>query len=170
MHEEFNALTKQHTWDVVPKSEGVNVIRCMWLFHHKYRVETQLDFRCSTSDSSLFIFHSGAYTAYLLLYVDDIVLTTSSHDLRNRILSQLKDEFSMTDLGKLSYFLGISMQRNPNSTFLCQKKYAEDIMQHANMTQCKPIATPVDTNSKHSSSDGSPIADITLYRSLAGAL
>ncbi|GKD05800.1 ribonuclease H-like domain-containing protein [Tanacetum coccineum] len=54
----------------------------------------------------------GADTAYLLLYVDDIVLTASSSDLLQQIITSLHAEFSMTDLGSLNYFLGISVTRN----------------------------------------------------------
>ena len=43
MNEEFDALTKQRTWDLVPKPEGVNIIRCMWLFKHKYRENGDLE-------------------------------------------------------------------------------------------------------------------------------
>lgn len=43
MNEEFNAFIKQHTWDLVPKPEGVNVIRCLWLFRHKYRNTCELE-------------------------------------------------------------------------------------------------------------------------------
>lgn len=42
MHEEFDALTKHHTWDLVPKIEWVNIICCLWLFHHKYRNTSEL--------------------------------------------------------------------------------------------------------------------------------
>ncbi|GJY04698.1 ribonuclease H-like domain-containing protein [Tanacetum coccineum] len=56
------------------------------------------------TDSSLFIFHKGPDAAYLLLYVDDIILTTSSTLLLQRIISSLHAEFAMTDLGPLNYF------------------------------------------------------------------
>ncbi|GJT70854.1 ribonuclease H-like domain-containing protein [Tanacetum coccineum] len=69
-------------------------------------------------------FRDGADTAYLLLYVDDIVLTASSSDLLQQIITSLHAEFSMTDLGSLNYFLGISVTRNASGMFLSQQKYA----------------------------------------------
>ncbi|GJV47227.1 ribonuclease H-like domain-containing protein [Tanacetum coccineum] len=62
----------------------------------------------SKTDSSLFIFQKGPDTAYLLLYVDDIILTASSTSLLQRIISSLHAEFAMTDIVPLNYFLGIS--------------------------------------------------------------
>jgi len=58
------------------------------------------------SDTSLFIYHRGTETAYLLLYVDDIVLTASSESLLRRIITSLQQEFAMKDLGALHHFLG----------------------------------------------------------------
>nr|GEV64841.1 ribonuclease H-like domain-containing protein [Tanacetum cinerariifolium] len=56
-------------------------------------------------DSSLFIFHNGPDTCDLLLYVDDIILTAFSTSLLQRIISLLHEEFAMTNLGPLNYFL-----------------------------------------------------------------
>ncbi|XP_021749530.1 uncharacterized protein LOC110715275 [Chenopodium quinoa] len=108
--------------------------------------------------------------AYLLLYVDDIILTTSSDRLRAGIISQLQTEFPMTDLGPLSYFLGIAVTRTPSYLLLSQEKYAQEILERAGMGSCKPTATPVVTKSKLSAEAGPPFRDPTLYRSLAGAL
>ena len=57
-----------------------------------------LGFTEAKSDTSLFIYRRGDETAYLLLYVDDIVLTTSSQQLLQRVIS-LQQEFAMKDLG-----------------------------------------------------------------------
>ncbi|GKD98542.1 ribonuclease H-like domain-containing protein [Tanacetum coccineum] len=129
----------------------------------------RVGFHHSRCDSSLFIYRQGADTAYLLLYVDDIVLTASSSDLLQQIITSLHAEFSMTDLGSLNYFLGISVTRNASGMFLSQQKYATEVLDRAGMLNCKPCRTPVDTDSKLSA-DGAPISDSTLYRSLAGAL
>nr|KYP39517.1 hypothetical protein KK1_039171 [Cajanus cajan] len=64
--------------------------------------------------------------AYLLLYVDDIILTASSDELRKSIISLLSLEFAMKDLGHLSYFLGINVTRHASGLFLSQRiKYIE---------------------------------------------
>ncbi|XP_021730593.1 uncharacterized protein LOC110697532 [Chenopodium quinoa] len=79
--------------------------------------------------------------AYLLLYVDDIILATSSDRLRERFISQLQTKFPMSDLDPLSYFLGIAV-----------------------------TPTPIDTKSKPSANARPPFWDPTLYCSLADAL
>jgi hypothetical protein len=129
----------------------------------------QLGFAEAKSDTSLFVYRRGSETAYLLLYVDDIVLTASSADLRQRIIAALQREFSMKDLGELHHFLGMQVQRTSCGLFLSQHQYMLDILDRAGMADCKPCSTPVDINPKLSA-DGTPIADPTDFRSLAGAL
>lgn len=122
------------------------------------------------SDTSLFVFRRGAELIYLLLYVDDIVLTASSTTLLHRTITALQQEFSMKDLGDLHHFLGMQVQRRPDGLFLSQRQYMQEILDRAGMAECKPCSTPVDTCSKVSAQDGTPVSDATDFRSLAGAL
>ncbi|GKC16232.1 ribonuclease H-like domain-containing protein [Tanacetum coccineum] len=111
----------------------------------------------------------GPDTAYLLLYVDDIILTDSSTSLLQRIISLLHAEFAMTDLGPLNYFLGISAKRTTSGIFLSQTKYATEILEQAQMLNSNPCRTLIDTKKKLGP-EGSPVTNPTLYRSLAGSL
>jgi hypothetical protein len=129
-----------------------------------------IGFSQSKSDNSLFIYRKDTHMAYLLLYVDDIILTTSSNNLRKSIISRLSSEFAMKDLGPLSYFLGIAVTRHNGGLFLSQKKYADEILERAGMSSCKSCPTPVDTKPKLSVKTSTPYEDPSLYRSLAGAL
>nr|GEW06631.1 ribonuclease H-like domain-containing protein [Tanacetum cinerariifolium] len=129
---------------------------------------TRVGFHHSRCDTSLFIYHQGLDTAYLLLYVDEIVLTTSS-ELLQRIIRSLHQEFSMTDLGSFNYFLGISVTRDFSGMFSSQKKYVAEILERASMVNCNPIRNPIDTESKLGAT-GDVVSDPTLYRSLAGSL
>nr|ABA94365.1 retrotransposon protein, putative, unclassified [Oryza sativa Japonica Group] len=130
----------------------------------------QLGFTSSASDTSLFIYKDGDNIAYLLLYVDDILLTASSTSLLQHITARLHSEFAMTDLGDLHFFLGISVTRSADGLFLSQRQYAVDLLRRAGMSECHPTATPVDARCKLSAIDGAPVSDPTEYRSLAGAL
>lgn len=118
----------------------------------------------------MFIYRHGNDTAYILLYVDDIILTASSDALRKSITSLLSSEFTMKDLGPLSYFLGIAVTLHASGLFLSQKKYAEEIIKQAGMSSYSSSPTPVDTKSKLGAPLGSPDVNPTHYRSLAGAL
>ncbi|GJU21112.1 ribonuclease H-like domain-containing protein [Tanacetum coccineum] len=111
----------------------------------------------------------GKDSTYLLLYVDDIALTASSSDLLHRIISSLHQEFAMTGLGSLNYFLGISVTRDSSGMFLSREKYAVDILECDGMVYCNPSRTPVDTESKLGTT-GDVVSDPTLYWSLACSL
>lgn len=80
-------------------------------------------------------------SAYLLLYVDDIIHTASSTTMLQHIISHLDREFAMTYLGALNYFLGISAVRSLNDMFLSHKKYVTDILQRAHMMDYNPCCT-----------------------------
>ncbi|WVZ53780.1 hypothetical protein U9M48_004676, partial [Paspalum notatum var. saurae] len=129
-----------------------------------------LGFVASAFDTSLFVFKDRDNVAYLLLYVDDIVLTASSLALLRHVTDRLHAEFAMMDLGDLHHFLGISVTRSVDSLFLSQRQYASDLLQRAGMAECHSISTLVDTRAKLSATDGAPVADPTEYSSLAGAL
>jgi hypothetical protein len=107
---------------------------------------------------------------YLLLYVDDIILTTSSVALLQQIISTLKREFTMKDLGPLHHFMGVSIQHQADGLFLTQHQFALNILECAGMMDCKPILTPMDTQAKVSAEFMPPIADPTHFRGLTGAL
>jgi hypothetical protein len=129
-----------------------------------------LGFSEAKSDTSLFIYRRGTETVYLLLYVDDIVLTASSQSLLHQVITALKKEFAMKDLGALHHFLGVAVQRQKDTLCLSQRQYTLDILARHGMSDCKPCSTPVDTCAKVPAEAGPPVTDPTAFRSLAGAL
>jgi hypothetical protein len=139
-------------------------------YNHFASYIASIGFIEAKSDTSLFIYRRGEETVYLLLYVNDIVLTASTADLLQRTITALQREFAMKDLGPLHHFLGITAERRPQGLFLHQRQYAIDILERAGMSDCKPCSTPVDTQAKLSEDDGPPVTDATSYRSLTDAL
>uniref|UniRef100_A0A2N9IZ37 Reverse transcriptase Ty1/copia-type domain-containing protein n=1 Tax=Fagus sylvatica TaxID=28930 RepID=A0A2N9IZ37_FAGSY len=128
-----------------------------------------LGFSCSRADTSLFVFHQQSGIIYLLLYVDDIIITGNNSSLLDSFTHKLHSEFATKDLGSLSYFLGLEASPTPDGLFLSQLKYARDILTRAQLLDSKPVHTPM-VVSQHLSANGPLFPDPTLYRSLVGAL
>ncbi|GJS62088.1 ribonuclease H-like domain-containing protein [Tanacetum coccineum] len=169
---------------------NTNIGRCIWLFRHKYLADdtlshykaclivndsTQIEGIDVDETFSLVVkpevslwSEVGTDTAYLLPYVDDIVLTASYEIILQRIIASLHQEFFMTDLGSLNYFLGIYVMRDSLRIFLSKHMYATEILKQAHMVGCNSSRNPVDTESKLGD-DGDLVYDPTLYRSLAGS-
>nr|GEY81213.1 ribonuclease H-like domain-containing protein [Tanacetum cinerariifolium] len=98
-----------------------------------------------------------------------LAVSPSSTYLLQQVVTSLHNEFNMTDLGALNYFLGISATRHSTRLFLSQKQYAIELLARAHMTNCNSSRTPIDTDSKLGP-EGVPLQGPTLYRSLAGGL
>ena len=127
-------------------------------------------FTNSISDTSLFIYHRGETTMYLLVYVDDLILTGSNNMVVQSFVDQLGSRFSIKDLGTLSYFLCVEVASCSGDLRLTQRKYLLDILAKHNMENSKPVQTPLATTSSLRLHDGSPPADATTYRQTVGSL
>jgi hypothetical protein len=130
----------------------------------------QFGFVASTADSSLFIYKTKTTIAYLLLYVDDIVLTSNTPTFLDQLIQHLSFVFDLKDLGSLNYFLGIQVTRDSAGLHLSQAKYASNLLHKHNMFNTKPISTPCIPNTRLSLHDGAKLPDPYAYRSLVGAL
>ncbi|XP_022001435.1 uncharacterized mitochondrial protein AtMg00810-like [Helianthus annuus] len=106
---------------------------------------------------------------YLLVYVDDLILTGNQSTSITTFTRHLHSEFSIKDLGLLNYFLGLEVMHDTEGLFLTQTKYANDILDRAGLLNAKPVATPLSISDTFTT-DGTPFSDNTLYRSLVGAL
>lgn len=76
----------------------------------------------------------------------------------------------MKDLGELRYFLGIEIIRTKEGIWLSQRQYALDMLSKYGMTDCKPIAMPLDQNLKLRADAGQVLEDVTMYRKIVGSL
>jgi hypothetical protein len=92
----------------------------------------------------------------MLIYVDDIIIISSSTSATERLLHQLGNDFAVKNLGRLSYFLGIEVQHTPQGMILTQQKYIHDLLTRTNMLASKGMATPMAPTDKLVLNDGTP--------------
>ena len=122
----------------------------------------------SYADYSLFTYKKGEKFMALLIYVDDLVLTGNDDDLCAKFKVYLHTHIK--DLGPLKYFLGIEVARSKTGLFLCQRKYALEIVEECGLLGAKPTDFPMETNHKLGLASGRFLADPTQYRRMVGRL
>ncbi|KAK8706189.1 hypothetical protein V6N13_049764 [Hibiscus sabdariffa] len=81
----------------------------------------ELGFKESAADTSLFVRNADSNYTYVLGYVDDIIITGSSNESVENVISKLNSKFSLKDLDDFSFFLGIAANKLEGAMFLSQK-------------------------------------------------
>jgi hypothetical protein len=130
----------------------------------------QLGFHGSLSDTSLFIYKSKSYTMFILIYVDDIIITCSNPAEIDEFLILLQSDFAIKDLRKLNYFLGVEVIPNAHGTLLSQQRYIVDLLKRTKMLEAKPVISPMGSTTSLTAHEGESFSDVTLFRSTVGAL
>ena len=111
---------------------------------HQYLKE--LNFVQSTADPCVFIQNTIRGSTILLVWVDDIIITSSSEELMDITKSKLKERFNMKDLGEVSSFLRIDFQRTNKSITMSQSRFLKEVLTKFGYDQCKPRTTPCEFN------------------------
>lgn len=129
-----------------------------------------LGFHASCADSNLFILIHSTHVVYLLLNVDDIIITGNHASFVAEIIKLLGATFALKDLGPLSYFLGLQIEYTPTSLFVQESKYAKGLLSKFYMLDCKPCSNPCASNHHHVPFSSPLLPDPTSYKSLVGVL
>ena len=106
----------------------------------------------------------------LCLYVDDLLITGSNPLAIEKFKERLKLEFEMTDLGLLSYFLGMEFKKAKELLIMHQQKYTTDLLKRFQMMSCNPTSTPVEPSLKLVKDESEKSVDSTLFKQVVGSL
>lgn len=126
-------------------------------------------FRNTKSDSSLFVLMNKDHITFLLIYVDDIIITGSNSKFLKSFITQLNVMFALKDLGSLHYFLGVEVCRDEGGLYLKQTKYIFDLLRKFNMENVTFCPTPMVTG-RSLSEEAELMKNPTIYRRAIGAL
>jgi hypothetical protein len=109
----------------------------MFLLEHEYII--------GSVNKTLFTLKHGTDFLLVQIYVDDIIFGGSSHTLVSRFQEMMENEFQISMVGELKFFLGIQVKQTKECIFIHQAKYMKDFMKKFNMAELKPVSTPMIT-------------------------
>jgi hypothetical protein len=130
---------------------------------------TAAGFSASAHDPALFVHVSPRSRILLLLYMDDMIITSDDPEYITFVKDYLSDQFLMPDLSPLRYFLGIEISTS-EGLFLTQERYIQDLLDQASLTDHKIAETPMELNVHLTPTDGEHLEDPTRYRHIVGSL
>ncbi|XP_017980980.1 PREDICTED: uncharacterized mitochondrial protein AtMg00810-like [Theobroma cacao] len=123
------------------------------------------------NEPTLYVLNLNGFVNLLVsLYVDDLLVTGPDSYVVDDFKMKMKQEFQMTDLGEMTFFLGMEIVQKPDYICIHQTKYARELLQRFNMEACKSVDTPLTSNNKFCKNDGSGDDNGVVYRSLVGCL
>ena len=108
--------------------------------------------------------------AIVLIYVDDILISGSSTQICQAIITALGYLFLVKDLGDAKYFLGLEFHRTNDALYINQSKYIVDLLRRAKMDGAKPSSTLISTSLKLHNTSGDILPDPFQLCSLVGGL
>lgn len=107
----------------------------------------KMDFKRNRADPCLYRkVHKNGEECILLIYVDDILLVTSTTKMANEVKKQISDLFEIRDLGEVKYYLGIQINKVGNVYKVNQEKYIKELLVHFNMNDAHISKTPIDAS------------------------
>jgi hypothetical protein len=106
----------------------------------------------------------------LQIYVDDIIFGSTNHDFYEKFGKMIVNEFEMSMIRELSYFLGFQIKQLKNGTFVSQDKYIKDMLKKFSMNESKVISIPMGINGNLDSDASDNMVDQKLYHFMIGSL
>jgi hypothetical protein len=122
------------------------------------------------ADRTLFIRNQGTHKLIAQIYVDDIIFGATLDSLSHEFSKEMKQEFEMSMICELNYFLGLQVKQTTEGIFISQSKYAKDLVKRFGMDGKSRAQIPMSTSIKISSDVAGKSVDPSLYRSMIGSL
>ncbi|GKC38304.1 retrovirus-related pol polyprotein from transposon TNT 1-94 [Tanacetum coccineum] len=115
-------------------------------------------------DNTLFTKKSKSHLIIVQIYVDDIIFGSMSQNLCDDFAKIMHDEFEMSMMGELNFFLGLQIKQMEDGIFLNQSKYIKEMLKKFGLEDSKPTKTPMSTEIKLTKDDEADSVDSSKYR------
>ncbi|XP_019092310.1 PREDICTED: uncharacterized protein LOC109129124 [Camelina sativa] len=138
--------------------------------HKLNQILVELEFVRCDKEPALYRKQVNEHLLIVAVYVDDLLVTGSSLSLIREFKLKMSSRFEMSDLGKLTYYLGIEVVQESSGITLKQGRYAARILEEAGMTECNAVQVPIDSGTKLSKSMAEQSIDEQEFKRSIGCL
>ncbi|GJU09123.1 retrovirus-related pol polyprotein from transposon TNT 1-94 [Tanacetum coccineum] len=121
-------------------------------------------------DNTLFTKKSKSHLIIVQIYVHDIIFGSTSQNLCDDFAKIMHDEFELSMMGELNFFLGLQIKQMEDGIFFNQSKYIKEMLKKFRLEDSKPTKMPMSTEIKLTKDDEADSVDSSKYRGMIGSL
>ncbi|GJZ65747.1 retrovirus-related pol polyprotein from transposon TNT 1-94 [Tanacetum coccineum] len=121
-------------------------------------------------DNTLFTKKKSSNLIIVQIYVDDIIFGSTCQDMCDEFAKIMHDEFEMSMMGELNFFLGLQIKQMEDGIFFNQSKYIKEMLKKFGLEDSKPMKTPMSSDTKLTKDEECESVDSTKYRGMIGSL
>ncbi|GJZ98556.1 retrovirus-related pol polyprotein from transposon TNT 1-94, partial [Tanacetum coccineum] len=133
-----------------------------FLIKHEYKI--------GMVDNTLFTKKKSSNLIIVQIYVDDIIFGSTYQDMCDKLAKIMHDEFEISMMGKLKFFLGLQIKQMEDDIFFNQSKYIKEMLKKFGLEDSKPMKTPMSSDTKLTKDEECESVDSTKYRGMIGSL
>ncbi|GJW03756.1 retrovirus-related pol polyprotein from transposon TNT 1-94 [Tanacetum coccineum] len=162
----------RYTWhnlrdSLILKNHGLKQAPKAWydrlkafLIKHEYKM--------GMVDNTLFTKKKSSNLVIVQIYVDDIIFGSTCQDMCDEFAKIMHDEFEMSMMGELNFFLGLQIKQMEDGIFFNQSKYIKEMLKKFGLEDSKPMKTPMSSDTKLTKDEECESVDSTKYRGMIG--
>ncbi|GJZ58321.1 retrovirus-related pol polyprotein from transposon TNT 1-94 [Tanacetum coccineum] len=121
-------------------------------------------------DNTLFTKKKSSNLIIVQIYVDDIIFDSTCQDMCDEFAKIMHDEFEMSMMGELNFFLRLQIKQIEDGIFFNQSKYIKEILKKFGLEDSKPMKTPMSSDTKLTKDEECELVDSTKYRGMIGTI
>ncbi|GKA35089.1 retrovirus-related pol polyprotein from transposon TNT 1-94 [Tanacetum coccineum] len=119
-------------------------------------------------DNTIFTKKKDSNLIIVQIYVDDIIFGSTCQEMCDDFAKIMHDEFEMSMMGGLNFFLGLQIKQLDDGIFFNQSKYIKEMIKKFGLEDSKPMKTPISTETKLTRDEEGESVDNTKYRGMIG--
>ncbi|GJR50805.1 retrovirus-related pol polyprotein from transposon TNT 1-94 [Tanacetum coccineum] len=106
------------------------------------------EYKMGMVDNTLFTKKKSSNLIIVQIYVDDIIFGSTCQDMCDEFAKIMHDEFEMSMMGELNFFLGLQIKQMEDGIFFNQSKYIKEMLKKFSLEESKPMKTPMSSDTK----------------------
>ncbi|GKB19326.1 retrovirus-related pol polyprotein from transposon TNT 1-94 [Tanacetum coccineum] len=128
------------------------------------------EYKMGMVDNTLFTKKKSSNLIIVQIYVYDIIFGSTCQDICDEFTKIMHDEFEMSMMGKLNFFLGLKIKQMEDGIFFNQTKYIKEMLKKFGLKDSKPMKTPMSSDTKLTKDEKCESVDSTKYRGMICSL